>query len=117
MTESSTGELERRAAELRGRLHEANYRYYVLDDPTIPDAEYDRLMRELKELEAANPELATPDSPTLRVGAEPSEQFEKVRHLAPMYSLDNAFDAEELQAWQRRNARIASEVEEAGYVV
>jgi DNA ligase (NAD+) len=111
------GELERRAADLRSRLHDANYRYYVLDDPAISDAEYDRLLRELKEIENRNPGLVTPDSPTLRVGAEPSDQFRKVRHLAPMYSLDNAFDAEELRGWQKRNARIAAEVENAGYVV
>ncbi|MFW6330438.1 MAG: NAD-dependent DNA ligase LigA [Gemmatimonadota bacterium] len=115
MSESST-ELERRAEDLRRRLHAANYRYYVLDSPEITDAEYDLLLRELKELEAAHPELATPDSPTLRIGAEPSEQFDKVRHLAPMFSLDNAFDAEELRGWERRNARIASEVTGAGYV-
>jgi DNA ligase (NAD+) len=109
-------DLERRAEELRRQLHDANYRYYVLDDPAISDAEYDRLLRELKELERTNPELATPDSPTLRVGAEPSDQFTKVRHLAPMFSLDNAFDADELRAWEKRNARIVSEVREAGYV-
>ena len=109
-------ELEQRARELRRRLQDANYRYYVLDDPDIPDAEYDRLLRELKELEAEHPELATPDSPTQRVGAPPSERFEKVRHLAPMYSLDNAFDADELEAWQRRNARIVAEVETGGYM-
>lgn len=114
MTDSAA--LERRADELRRLLHDANYRYYVLDQPEIPDAEYDRLLRELKELEAAHPGLARPDSPTLRVGAEPAEQFEKVRHLAPMFSLDNAFDVEELRGWQRRNARIASEVEDGGYV-
>lgn len=116
MTESSTAELAKRADELRHRLHDANYRYYVLDDPEIPDSEYDRLLRELKEIESAHPELATPDSPTLRVGATPSDQFEKVRHLAPMFSLDNAFDVDELRGWERRNARIASEVLDAGYV-
>ncbi|HSH45517.1 MAG TPA: NAD-dependent DNA ligase LigA [Longimicrobiales bacterium] len=107
---------ERRAEELRRILHDANYWYYVRDEPKMPDAEYDLLLRELKELERAHPELRVPDSPTLRVGAEPADQFTKVRHLAPMYSLDNAFDADELRGWQRRNARIASEVEEAGYV-
>ena len=116
MTERKTAETERRAEELRSLLNEANYRYYVLDDPELSDAEYDRLLRELKEIEAAHPELVRPDSPTLRVGAEPSEQFEKVRHLAPMFSLDNAFDADELRAWEKRNARIASEVTDGGYV-
>ncbi|MDX1675102.1 MAG: NAD-dependent DNA ligase LigA [Longimicrobiales bacterium] len=109
-------ELEQRAQELRRKLHDANYRYYVLDDPDISDAEYDRLLRELKQLEDEHPELRTPDSPTRRVGAEPSEKFEKVRHLAPMYSLDNAFDAEELEAWQKRNARIVAEAETGGYM-
>ncbi len=109
-------ELERRAAELRRTLNEANYRYYVLDDPMMSDQEYDRLLRELKELEAEHPELRTPDSPTRRVGAEPAEAFDKVEHLAPMYSLDNAFDADELRAWEDRNARIASEVRDGGYV-
>jgi hypothetical protein len=79
------------------QLHEANYEYYVLDAPTITDAEWDRLLRELKTIEAQHPELVTPDSPTQRVGAEPATQFEKVQHLAPMYSLDNAFSADELR--------------------
>jgi len=106
----------RRAAELRHVLNEASYRYYVLDRPMMSDAEYDRLFRELRELEAAHPELVTPDSPTQRIGAEPASQFEKVRHLAPMLSLDNAFDYGELRAWEDRNARILSEVRDAGYV-
>src|SRR5690606_2279690 len=90
----------RRAAELRTILERANVEYYVLDAPTLLDAEYDSLMRELKELEAAYPELATPDSPTQRVGAEPASQLQKVTHLAPMHSLDNAFTADELRAWE-----------------
>src|SRR5690606_39005415 len=93
----------RRAAQLREILERANVEYYVLDAPTLEDAEYDRLLRELKELEAAYPELATPDSPTRRVGAEPASQLQKVRHLSPMHSLDNAFDATELRAWEDRN--------------
>lgn len=108
--------LLQRLDELRRALDEANYEYYVLDAPTISDAEWDRLLRELKEIEAAHPELVTPDSPTQRVGAEPATQFTKVRHLAPMYSLDNAFSPDELQAWEDRNARIASEVRDGGYV-
>jgi DNA ligase (NAD+) len=107
----------RRAAELRAILERANVEYYVLDAPTLLDEEYDRLLRELKELEAAYPELATPDSPTRRVGAEPASQLQKVRHLSPMHSLDNAFDATELRAWEDRNARIVAEVREAGYMV
>ncbi len=114
MTDSE--KLERRAEELRRRLHEASYWYYVRDEPRIPDAEYDRLLRELRVLEDEHPELRRPDSPTLRIGAEPADQFQKVTHLAPMYSLDNAFDAEELSGWERRNARITSEVATAGYI-
>jgi DNA ligase (NAD+) len=109
-------DLERRAEELRRQLNEANYWYFVRDEPRIPDAEYDRLMRELRTLEAEYPELARPDSPTMRVGAEPSEHFEKVAHLAPMYSLDNAFEPDELRGWERRNARITADVLEADYV-
>jgi DNA ligase (NAD+) len=108
--------LLQRVDELRRGIHEANYEYYVLDAPTITDAEWDRMLRELRDIEAAHPELVTPDSPTQRVGAEPATQFDKVRHLAPMYSLDNAFTPDELQAWEDRNARIASEVRNGGYV-
>ncbi|HSJ25445.1 MAG TPA: NAD-dependent DNA ligase LigA [Longimicrobiales bacterium] len=108
--------LLQRVEELHRALHEANYEYYVLDAPTISDAEWDRLLRELKEIEAAHPELITPDSPTQRIGAEPATQFTKVTHLAPMYSLDNAFSPDELRAWEQRNARIAAEVETGGYV-
>jgi hypothetical protein len=107
--------LLQRVEELHRLLHEANYEYYVLDAPTMSDAEWDGLLRELKEIEAAHPELVTPDSPTQRVGAEPATQFRKVQHLAPMYSLDNAFSETELRAWEDRNARIADEVRTAGY--
>lgn len=109
-------ELAQRVDELRRVLTDANYEYHVLDAPTLSDAEYDRLLRELKQIEEAHPELRSPDSPTQRVGAEPATQFVKVEHLAPMYSLDNAFSADELRAWEDRNARIAREVREAGYV-
>jgi len=90
------------AADLRTRIEEANYRYHVLDDPAIPDAEYDKLMRELVELEAAHPELATPDSPTQRVGAAPSGAFAEVRHEIRMLSLGNAFSDEEVEEFVRR---------------
>jgi len=106
-----------RAAELRRILTDASYHYYIDDAPPISDAEYDRLLRELRELEEAHPELQTPDSPTRRIGAEPSAQFQKVRHLAPMLSLDNAFSIEELRKWEDRNARIIDEVRQAGYIV
>lgn len=108
--------LAERAAELRHILETANLEYYILDAPRLSDAEYDRLLRELKEIESAHPELQTPDSPTLRVGAEPSAQFQKVQHLAPMLSLDNAFNDQELQAWENRNARMLDEVRSAGYL-
>ncbi|HXH03865.1 MAG TPA: NAD-dependent DNA ligase LigA, partial [Candidatus Competibacteraceae bacterium] len=77
-----------RVEELRRQIEYHNHRYYVLDDPVIPDVEYDRLMRELRELEAAHPELITPDSPTQRVGGAPLESFAQVRHELPMLSLD-----------------------------
>lgn len=85
-----------RIRELTEQLTEANYRYYVLDDPTMPDFEYDRLLRELEDLEAANPEFAMPDSPTKRVGGEALSQFEKVAHPVPLMSLQDVFSMEEL---------------------
>lgn len=85
-----------RILELSSKLTEANYRYYVLDDPTMPDFEYDHLLRELEELEAANPELASADSPTRRVGGEALSQFEKVVHPVPLMSLQDVFSLEEL---------------------
>ena len=91
-----------RVAELRRELNHHNYRYYVLDDPTVPDAEYDRLMVELRRLEELHPELVTADSPTQRVGAAPAEGFSQVQHRLPMLSLGNAFNQEELEAWYRR---------------
>jgi DNA ligase (NAD+) len=91
-----------RVAELREQLEHHNYRYYVLDDPEIPDVEYDRMFRELQALEAAHPELVTGESPTQRIGGAPVERFAEIRHLAPMLSLDNAFSADELAAFDRR---------------
>jgi DNA ligase (NAD+) len=91
-----------RVAELRRQLEHHNYRYYVLDDPEIPDVEYDRMFRELQALEAAHPELVTEDSPTKRVGGAPVAGFREVRHLVPMLSLENAFSADELIAFDRR---------------
>jgi len=91
-----------RAESLRRTIEHHNYRYFVLDDPEIPDAEFDRLMRELRELEAAHPELVTPDSPTQRVGGAPLDEFSEVRHRVPMLSLDNAFSEEDVAAFDRR---------------
>ncbi|CAN5267941.1 NAD-dependent DNA ligase LigA [soil metagenome] len=116
MTQPDPGAARARAAELREALHAANHAYYVLDAPTLSDAEFDRLFRELRELEQEHPELRTPDSPTLRVGAEPASRLEKTRHLAPMLSLDNAFDETELRAWAERNTRIAGEVATTDYL-
>jgi DNA ligase (NAD+) len=91
-----------RAEQLRQQIDHHNHRYYVLDDPEIPDAEYDRLMRELQELEARFPELIIPESPTQRVGAQPLEGFAEVEHQVPMLSLDNAFGEAEMRAFDRR---------------
>ena len=91
-----------RIAELRAQLDDANYRYHVLDDPAIPDAEYDRLLRELDELEAAHPELVTADSPTQRVGSVPTGSFAPVRHAIPMLSLGNAFSDDEVAVFVRK---------------
>ena len=91
-----------RAAELREQLEHHNHRYYTLDEPEISDADYDALLNELRDLEAANPELVTPDSPTQRVGAKPAAKFSQVEHLQPMLSLGNARNEEELRAWVAR---------------
>jgi DNA ligase (NAD+) len=93
---------KQRARQLREELNSHNYRYYVLDDPEIPDVEYDRLLRQLQKLEEDHPELVTPDSPTQRVGHEPVTGFAEVRHLEPMLSLGNAFSADELSEFDRR---------------
>src|SRR5205807_8132427 len=85
-----------RSEELRRQLREANHRYYVLDAPTLSDAEYDRLFRELTQLEESHPELRSADSPTQRVGAQPSDKFAKVQHRRPMMSLANVMSEEEL---------------------
>jgi DNA ligase (NAD+) len=106
-----------RAAELRRILNRAIHAYYVLDAPEMSDAEYDLLFRELQNLEAARPDLKTPDSPTQRVGAEPAEEFPKQTHLVPMLSLKNAFSDQELDEWERRIERIAPGVSSSGYTV
>src|ERR1035437_6695780 len=96
-----------RAEELRAELRRHEHLYYVMDAPTISDAEYDALMNELKRIEAEHPELLTPDSPTQRVGGKPAEGFKKVRHSRPMLSLDNAYSVEELRDWDRRVHELA----------
>ncbi len=95
-------ELRRRIEELREAINYHNYRYYVLDSPEISDDEYDKLMRELRQLEEKHPQFITPDSPTQRVGAAPVEAFGVVGHREPMLSLGNAFSSEELLAWHKR---------------
>ncbi|HZF17454.1 MAG TPA: NAD-dependent DNA ligase LigA [Steroidobacteraceae bacterium] len=101
-----------RAAELRAELERHNYRYHVLDDPEVPDAEYDRLMQELKRLEADFPELVTPESPTQRVGGAALKAFGEVAHRLPMLSLDNAFSEDEVRAFDRRvRERLGREAE------
>jgi DNA ligase (NAD+) len=94
-----------RVEELRSQVNEHLYRYHVLDDPTVSDAQFDALISELRRLEAENPELVTPDSPTQRVGAPMSQLFSPVRHLRPMFSLDNADSTEMLLAWEQRMER------------
>ncbi len=104
-----------RAAELRRLIDRANIAYYVHDAPEISDAEYDRLFRELRSLETAHPDLVAPDSPTQRIGAEPATALRKHTHLRPMLSLANAFSAEELAAWEDRNARLNADARHGGY--
>jgi DNA ligase (NAD+) len=105
-----------RARFLRGEIERHNYQYYVLDQPEIPDAEYDKLFRELERLEAEHPQLATPDSPTRRVGAAPLAEFSQLTHRVPMLSLNNAFEDEEVVAFDRR-VREGLGVEKVEYAV
>ena len=100
----------RRVDALRAEINEHNYRYHVLDDPAIPDVEYDRLVRQLETLEAEHPDLVTPDSPTQRVGMAPSGAFAPVVHAVPMLSLSNAFSDEEIHDFVRKIAeRVGSD--------
>jgi DNA ligase (NAD+) len=98
----SGSSIEKKIEALREKIRHHEYRYYVLDDPEISDADFDKLMNELKRLEADNPKLITPDSPTQRVGGKPREGFVKAKHSSPMLSLDNAYSEEELHDWERR---------------
>lgn len=112
----ATPKIQQRLAELRHLIQKANYDYYVLDAPQLEDSVYDQLYRELQDLEAQHPQLITPDSPTQRVGEKPASQFTSVRHNVPLYSLENAFNNEELLAWQTRWQRVAPGVEQFDYV-
>jgi len=102
-------EAELRVEELRSEIDHHRYRYHVLDDPEVADAEYDELMGELRELEGRFPELQTPDSPTVTVGGSPADLFAPVAHRAPMLSLDNTFSFEELDAWAARVERVVGD--------
>lgn len=108
-------DLQERAAALRRRIEQANHLYYVADQPEISDQEYDRLFRELQDLEERFPALRAPDSPTQRVGAGPASSLAKHPHRRPMLSLANAFNPEELAEWEDRNARMVEEVRSNGY--
>lgn len=106
--------MEKRVQELHHLLHRYNYEYHVLDNPTVPDAEYDKLLHELIAIEEKHPELKTQDSPTVRVGAEPLSKFDKVDHDTPMLSLGNAFSEEDLIAF---DTRVRNEVGSVEYMV
>ena len=106
---------ERRIRELRTEIEQHDYRYFVLDTPSVPDAEYDRLMRQLQSLEAEFPKLIVPESPTQRVGGQPAEGFEEVRHRMPMLSLANAFSAEDIQQFHDRVIK-GLEIDHVAYV-
>jgi DNA ligase (NAD+) len=98
----SSPAIQKKLEALREKIRHHEYRYYVLDDPEMSDADFDKLMNELKRLEAEHPQLITPDSPTQRVGGKPREGFVKAKHSSPMLSLDNAYSEEELRDWERR---------------
>jgi DNA ligase (NAD+) len=100
-------DVQQRVETLRHQIERWNYEYYVLDQPSVSDAEWDEAMRELRALEEAHPELITPESPTQRVGAGPQAAFGKVEHPVPMLSLSNVFSEEDLRAWAQRAARFA----------
>ncbi len=110
--EKSAVAIEKRVAELRSQLQKASYAYYVLDAPDLPDSVYDRLYRELQDLETQYPALLTPDSPTQRVGEAPAEQFTSVPHNIPLYSLENAFNIDEYRDWQARWQRLEPDLGE-----
>ncbi|MGA1622904.1 MAG: DNA ligase LigA-related protein, partial [Synechocystis sp.] len=104
-----------RLRQLREQLQKASYAYYVQDNPIMADAVYDQLYRELQRLEADHPDLITPDSPTQRVGEKPAQEFQSVQHHISLYSLENAFNLDELRQWQARWQRLAPEAT-AAYV-
>jgi DNA ligase (NAD+) len=112
-----TKDPQTRLQELRREIHYHNYRYHVLDDPVISDSEYDRLLAELKQIEAEHPEWVTSDSPSQRAGGPPLDKFTKVRHPAPILSLGNGFAAADVRAWYERIRKLDRQVEKAEFVV
>jgi DNA ligase (NAD+) len=116
-SEQAPDNLFQRLQDLRREINFHNYRYNVLDDPVISDYEFDHLLLELRQIEADHPEWVTPDSPTQRAGGAPAAKFEKVRHPAPILSLANAFDADDVRAWYERILRIDERVAQANFVV
>jgi DNA ligase (NAD+) len=115
MAKAAPASIKKEIEGLREKLRHHEYRYYVLDDPEISDATYDKLMERLKGLEAAHPELLTPDSPTVRVGGTPRDGFQTVRHARAMLSLDNAFSYDALRDFDRR-VREGSGKEKIEYI-
>jgi DNA ligase (NAD+) len=113
----NSDKLQDRLGELRREISYHNYRYHVLDDPVISDFEFDQLLRELRQIEEENPDLITPDSPTQRTGGQLLERFTKLRHPAPILSLGNAFDADDVRAWYERIRRLDERVSETDFVV
>ncbi len=106
-----------RYEELKEKIHFHNHRYHVMDSPVISDAEFDKLLNELKRIEAEHPDWVTADSPTRRAGAKPADRFDKVRHPAPILSLANAFGVDDARAWLERVSKIDDRVEKAKFVV
>jgi len=99
---AASKDVDKKIAALREKIRHHEHLYYVLDNPEISDADFDKLMQQLKDLESQHPSLVTPDSPTQRVGGKPREGFVKVPHSSPMLSLDNTYNEEELRDWERR---------------
>ncbi|GAH85292.1 unnamed protein product, partial [marine sediment metagenome] len=108
---TGSDEVKKRIEQLRAEINRHNYRYHVLDSPEISDAEYDELMRDLKQLEEQYPQFLTPDSPTQRVGAAPVEAFGVIEHPRPLLSLGNAFSKDELLAWHTRISKLVTEAQ------
>src|SRR5450759_4965572 len=109
--------LKKHYEELKRQIHFHNHRYHVLDAPVISDAEFDKLVVELRQIETGHTDWVTPDSPSQRAGAVPSEKFEKVRHPRPILSLANAFGAEDAHAWYERVCKLDDRLEKARFVV